>query len=49
MLPECTWYCRDTYATNFRINLQIINNKTIEVKGVEQFSNELNDPSIQGI
>ena len=27
MLPECTWYCKDTYATNFRINLQIINNE----------------------
>ena len=22
MLPECPWYCKDTYATNFRINLQ---------------------------
>ena len=27
MLPECAWYCKDTYATNFRINLQIINNE----------------------
>ena len=27
MLPECTWYCKDTYATKFRINLQIINNE----------------------
>ena len=27
MLPECAWYCMDTYATNFRINLQIINNE----------------------
>ena len=26
-LPECAWYCKDTYATNFRINLQIINNE----------------------
>ena len=25
MLPECALYCKDTYATNFRINLQIIN------------------------
>ena len=25
MLPECAWYCKDTYATNCRINLQIIN------------------------
>ena len=25
MLPECAWYCSDTYAINFRINLQIIN------------------------
>ena len=27
MLAECAWYCKDTYATNFRINLQIINNE----------------------
>ena len=27
MLPECAWYCKDIYATNFRINLQIINNE----------------------
>ena len=27
MLPECAWYCKDTYATNFRINLQIITNE----------------------
>ena len=27
MLPECAWYCKDTYATNFIINLQIINNE----------------------
>ena len=27
MLPECAWYCKDTYAKNFRINLQIINNE----------------------
>ena len=27
MLQECAWYCRDTYAINFRINLQIINNE----------------------
>ena len=27
MLPECAWYCKDTYATNLRINLQIINNE----------------------
>ena len=27
MLPECAWYCRDTYATNIRINLQIIENE----------------------
>ena len=27
MLQECAWYCKDTYATNFRINLQIINNE----------------------
>ena len=27
MLSECAWYCKDTYATNFRINLQIINNE----------------------
>ena len=27
MLPECDWYCKDTYVTNFRINLQIINNE----------------------
>ena len=27
MLPECAWYCKDTYAANFRINLQIINNE----------------------
>ena len=27
MLPECALYCKDTYATNFRINLQIINNE----------------------
>ena len=25
MLPE--WYCKDTYAINLRINLQIINNE----------------------
>ena len=27
MLLECAWCCKDTYATNFRINLQIINNE----------------------
>ena len=27
MLPECALYCKDTYAINFRINLQIINNE----------------------
>ena len=27
MLPECVWYCKDTYAINFRINLLIINNE----------------------
>ena len=27
MLPECAWYCRDTYAINLRINFQIINNE----------------------
>ena len=27
MLQECAWYCKDTYATMFRINLQIINNE----------------------
>ena len=27
MLQECAWYCKDTYATNFRINPQIINNE----------------------
>ena len=27
MLPECAWYCKDTYAKNLRINLQIINNE----------------------
>ena len=27
MLLECAWYCKDTYAANFRINLQIINNE----------------------
>ena len=27
MLPEYAWYCKDTYATNLRINLQIINNE----------------------
>ena len=29
MLPECALYCKDAYATNFRINLQIINNEMI--------------------
>ena len=29
MLPECVWYCRDTYTTNITINLQIINNEII--------------------
>ena len=27
MLPECAWYCKDTYAITLRINLQIINNE----------------------
>ena len=27
MLPECACYCKDTCATNVRINLQIINNE----------------------
>ena len=27
MLPECALYYKDTYATNFRINLKIINNE----------------------
>ena len=27
MLPESALYCKDTYATNFRIHLQIINNE----------------------
>ena len=27
MLPECAWYCKDTYATNFSINFEIINNE----------------------
>ena len=27
MLPECAWYCRDTYAINLKINLQLINNE----------------------
>ena len=27
MLPECAWYCKDTYATNFCINFEIINNE----------------------
>ena len=27
MLPECAWYRKDTHATNFRINLQIIDNE----------------------
>ena len=27
MLPECARYCRDTYAINLRINIQIINNE----------------------
>ena len=25
MLPECAWYCKETYIANFRINLQFIN------------------------
>ena len=29
MIPECAWYCRDTYAMNLRINLQLINNEMI--------------------
>ena len=24
MLPECTRYCKDVYATKIRINIQII-------------------------
>ena len=27
MLPECAWYCRDTFAINLRIHLQIVNNE----------------------
>ena len=33
MLPECAWYCKDTYATTFRINLQIINNEMMILVG----------------
>ena len=29
MIPECAWYCGDTYAMNLRINPQLINNEMI--------------------
>ena len=29
MIPECAWYCRDTYAINLRIDIQLIYNEMI--------------------